>query len=136
MSTVQTEQSNMKPIHFVPSIVWFLLILVLISIPGEELPESEFLFSINFDKLVHAGLFGMQVILLCYALNKSNASIAQKKQLYILVTFLSCLWGLGTECIQLYFVHNRTFSWMDFIADSVGALIALPLCFRYLLRKA
>jgi hypothetical protein len=48
---------------FIPGIIWLAVVLTLVMIPGKELPESEFLFKINFDKFVHVGIFGLLAIL-------------------------------------------------------------------------
>ena len=64
---------------FIPGIIWLLFVLVLIWIPGKDLPHSEFLFEINFDKLVHAGIFGMLGILLCWPVY--NTTIARNKKI-------------------------------------------------------
>lgn len=106
----------------VPGTAWFLLTLTLICIPGEKLPDAEFLFEINFDKAVHAGLFGGQVVGWAWAFRK----LPTWPKLLPVWVLLSLVWGVASELIQLYFIHNRTFSWMDILADSVGAILAWP----------
>ena len=32
---------------FIPAIIWIIVVLVLVMMPGKQLPESEFLFEIN-----------------------------------------------------------------------------------------
>lgn len=46
---------------FLPAALWFLLIMVLLSLPGSSFPEVRFW---KPDKIAHIGLFGMQALLL------------------------------------------------------------------------
>ena len=39
---------------------------------------------------------------------------------FILVVFIGSCYGMGMEFYQLYFT-NRSFSWWDGLADSIGA---------------
>jgi hypothetical protein len=105
-----------------PGVFWFLLTLTLICIPGERLPDAQFLFQINFDKAVHAGLFGGQVTLWAWAF-RHQPDWASKLPRLVLI---SIVWGFASELIQLWFIHNRTFSWMDILADATGSLLAWP----------
>ena len=59
---------------FIPAICWFVIIMVLICLPGKDIPAPKFLLDINFDKIVHIGMFGMQAVLLFYPVSKSTFS--------------------------------------------------------------
>ncbi len=113
---------------FIPAILWFLLVLVLICLPGQEFSEidnwSAWLKKIYFDKWVHAGLFAVMMVLFALPFHSSSLALNKKKSFYLLIALLTCIWGLLTECIQLY-VPFRSFDWIDWAADSFGALIGL-----------
>lgn len=113
---------------FIPAILWFLLVLVLICLPGQEFPAmdgwSVWLEKIFFDKWVHAGIFGVMMLLFALPFKSADLQEAKKKSIYLLIALLICIWGLVTECIQLY-VPFRSFDLLDWAADSLGTVIAL-----------
>lgn len=113
---------------FIPAILWFLLVLVLICLPGQEFSEidnwSVWLKKIYFDKWVHAGLFAVMMVLFALPFRSTAHTLNKKKSIYLLIALLTSIWGLLTECIQLY-VPFRSFEWIDWAADSFGALIGL-----------
>jgi len=109
---------------FLPGIAWFLFVLILICLPGKSIPEAGWLDFIDFDKLVHAGLFGGIVILFCRPFRKDPMERNEKIRLFIRITLATCIWGITTELIQKYFVTGRQFDLLDWAADSLGAIIA------------
>lgn len=115
-----------------PGIAWFFIVLVLICMPGKDLPGNSFLEMINFDKMVHAGIFGLMVILFVRPIAMSNISATEKRKYYIQITIFTILWGLATEFIQKYLVTGRDFDLWDFVADAVGCSIACWFSIIYL----
>ena len=119
--------------NFLPGIAWFFIVLVLICMPGRDLPGNSFFEKIQFDKMVHAGMFGLMIILFIRPIAFSNIPVAQKKKYYLRITLLTILWGLATEFIQKYLVAGRTFDLWDFAADAAGCSIACWFSIKYLL---
>ena len=113
---------------FIPAILWFLLVLFLICLPGQEFPEidgwSAWMEKIHFDKWIHAGMFGTMMILFAFPFRSADLHEEKKKSIYLLIAVLTSIWGLATECIQLY-VPFRSFDLLDWAADSFGTIIAL-----------
>lgn len=113
---------------FIPAILWFLLVLFLICLPGQELPEldgwSAWLEKIHFDKWIHAGMFGTMMMLFAFPFRSADLHEEKKKSIYLLIAVLTSIWGLATECIQLY-IPFRSFDLLDWAADSFGTIIAL-----------
>ena len=120
-----------RSIIFLPGIAWFLLGLILICLPGEDVPKANFLDSINFDKIVHSTLFGGIVFLFCMPFKKAGYSKQDKLQLFIKITLATCMWGLTTEFIQRYFIVGRQFDLLDWAADSFGAVVAYFISVRF-----
>lgn len=110
--------------HFMPGIAWFLLVLILVCIPGEDLPQTPYFEIISFDKFVHAALFGGIVFFFCMAFRKAIISRQEKLVFFIKITLATCIWGITTELIQKYFIPGRQFDWFDWAADSLGAIVA------------
>jgi hypothetical protein len=118
---------------FALPIIWALFIAFLCGLPGRDIPHISFLELLSFDKIVHAGLFGGIVFWFCMPFKKSAFTKEDKVQWFLKITIATCLWGLTTELIQLYFIHNRQFDLLDWAADSLGAILAYFLCKRIFL---
>ncbi len=118
---------------FLPGIAWFFVVAVLTLMPGSDVPEIGWMDAIpNFDKLVHAGLFGGLTFFFCLAYFKSSLSHRQKINHFIRITLAAIVWGITVEFLQKYFIPGRDFDLLDWAADSVGALLALWFCIRML----
>jgi VanZ family protein len=110
---------------FIPGIAWFFFVLVLMCLPGKDIPNIEVVY---FDKLVHTGVFGLLAILFCWPFYNSTFNNKERLQYFIKIAFAVSLWGLTTEFIQKYFISGRAFDLRDWAADSIGALIAYLFC--------
>ena len=116
---------------FLPGIAWFLLVLILICLPGKDVPKDAFLDSINFDKIVHSGLFGGIVFFFCMPFKNAGYSKQYKLHLFIKITLATCVWGITTEFIQRYFIPGRQFDLLDWAADSFGAIVAFFVSLKF-----
>ena len=113
---------------FIPGIVWFLLVLVLIALPQQDIPQvDDWYHKIYIDKWIHAGMFGMLALLFMWPFWK-KASVSTN-QVFFIIAALTSIWGYLTECIQL-FVPGRSYDLLDWLADSLGVLIALLFTLR------
>lgn len=121
--------------NFIPGIAWFLLVLLLICIPGKDLPKSEFFEILSFDKMIHVALFGGIVFLFCMPFKKTDKSQKDRTVLYLKIAVATCIWGITTELIQKYFVIGRQFDWYDWLADSIGAIAAYLVSLFFFARK-
>jgi VanZ family protein len=111
---------------FIPGIAWFFLVLVLVCIPGYDLPKVDnWLIEINFDKFIHVGLFAVLAYLFMFALTKTALSPKEKWHYAIKIAIATAVWGLTTELIQKFFIPGRSFNLTDWAADGFGGLIAL-----------
>jgi len=111
---------------FIPGISWFFILLILLCLPAKDLPKTDWwLDKIYFDKWVHIGLFGLLAILFTAPV---FASDLQAKRKWIYVIIIGCagiLWGITTEFIQDAFIEKRSFDHLDWMADSLGTIIAI-----------
>jgi len=114
---------------FIPGIAWFFLVLVLICLPGSNIPQVEtWLNDIYFDKWVHTGLFAVLTFLFIYPVAKLPLTLPVKKNLAIKIAIAACVWGLTTEFIQKFFIPDRSFDLYDLAADSFGIITAYTWC--------
>jgi VanZ family protein len=131
-------QNPSKPLsvkRFIPGIAWFFLVLVLICLPGSDIPPVEnWLNYIYFDKLVHIGLFSILTFLFIYPVSKLDFTNSFKKNTAIKIALAAWIWALTTEFIQKYFIPDRSFDMYDWAADSFGILVAFIWCWKKYLK--
>ncbi len=120
---------------FIPGIAWFFIVLVLMCLPGKEIPKIDWLMGINFDKVVHIGVFGLLTGLFCWPFYKSNISKKERLQYFIRIAIATSIWGITTEFIQRFFIPGRSFDLLDWVADSIGALIAFWFCSKKFIKS-
>jgi hypothetical protein len=120
-------------------IIWSLIMAVLLCLPGAMLP-SESKFSIpQFDKFVHAGMFGGFVFLWNLylsgrALNRVHAvPTARLLRSFFFIYLLGNIYGIGSELLQGCCIPLRDFDLADIIADMSGAGLAYGLSHLFLL---
>jgi hypothetical protein len=109
MNEITPAGYNLTAKKFIPGITWFLVVMVLLFTPGNDLPEvGDWFARINFDKFIHMGVFG-------------------------LLTFLF-MFPIGL--VQKYFIPGRSFDLLDWAADSIGAAVAWLFCRKVYLKQA
>lgn len=109
---------------FIPAIAWFFVVLYIMCLPGKEIPQVGWLESINFDKLVHVGVFALLTFLFCWPFYKSSFTQKERLSYFLKITIASSVWGLVIELLQKYFIPGRNYDLIDWLADSLGSLIA------------
>lgn len=117
--------------RFGAPIFWAILILVLCSIPGKDIPSVGWLQVLSPDKWVHAAIFAVQYLLLIFAFsNKHVARLGQFSGHWISI-ILSLLYAALTEVYQHVFLPDRYGDVYDFIANAIGVLLGIWLYYRY-----
>lgn len=96
------------------------VIYYLSSLPDTALPNLSFP---GADKAVHAVMYGGLAATLWYGLRRSNEE-ARRAVLVGVPLVFALLYGLIDEYHQLH-VPGRAFDWLDWVADAVGAAVAL-----------
>ncbi|HVU84355.1 MAG TPA: VanZ family protein [Puia sp.] len=108
-----------------PAIIWTLIIFILLVLPGGILP-SESKFSIpNFDKFIHISLFGGFVLLWSYYYSAKPHK--KNRNILVAIFVIGCLYGIGMEYVQKYFIPRRDFDVEDILADVIGSAIGFIL---------
>ena len=121
---------------FIPGIAWFFVVLTLICIPGYDLPKVDnWMIQINYDKLIHVGIFAVLAFLFMQPLTKSSLSKKQQWQYFIKIALATVVWGYTTEVIQKFFIPGRSYDLTDWLADSIGGIIAMIFCKLYFLKS-
>ena len=124
---------NLK--KFLPGIAWFFLVLILICLPGDDLPKvGDWMSAIYFDKWVHVGMFSVLAFLFMIPFCKSDMTRINKWSFIIKIAISISIWGLTTEFIQKFFIPGRSFDLLDWAADSVGVTLAVVVCRKLYLK--
>ncbi len=112
-------------------ILWALLILVLCSIPGKDIPSVGWLQILSPDKWVHAAIFVVQYLLLMLAFSKEYIDKFWLFAAHWWAVTLSLFYAGLTEVYQHLFLADRFGDVYDFIANAVGVLIGVWFYDRY-----
>ena len=115
---------KIKP-SFIPAVSWFIISVILLTIPGSAFPKENWLDKIWFDKWVHIGMFAIMVTLWCWAMLKIFSISTRLRTVFIWIGLLSLSYGIGMEFVQKYFINNRSFDEGDIIADAVGCTLGV-----------
>jgi len=107
------------------NIIWALIIFILCSMPGKELPHSSMFQIPYFDKMVHFGLFFIMGIFLCSEMNFQT----KWKSMTIAIVALGIIgvYGGGIEILQHYYFDGRSGDPLDLFADMGGGVISIVL---------
>ncbi len=128
---MSSQTAKLRFFHFIPAIALFILIYILLTLPGNDIPKSKFFEIVYFDKWVHTGLFAALVFLFCYPF-KNN--ISYKNSFYLLIVLFAIVYGVAMEYVQKYFTKDRSFDVTDMMADTAGAILGY-FFFRYIAKK-
>jgi VanZ family protein len=111
---------------FWPGVMLWLLSVLAFCIPGNVLPNSNWLGKMYVDKWIHVGLFGGLVFLWCvpFLYRSKRKSLTN---LFLAITLAFFGYGVLMEFVQQLFVSKRSFDWGDIAADAVGCLIGFLL---------
>ena len=103
-------------------IIWIIVVFILSSIPGSDIPKISRFKIPHLDKIVHFIMyFTLQFLVLTeYYKNYKNKYLFTK--VLLLTLLLSISYGLIMELLQEYLFISRTASLYDFLANSAGAI--------------
>jgi len=110
--------------NHIPWILWGLLIIVLISIPGNDLPEvSESVDHFQPDKLVHVLLFLVFVFLLMKGFDHLSPDLNSNENLFFILLLAGIILSGGTEIFQHFCIDGRNATLKDFLFNTLGCVI-------------
>ena len=113
---------------FYPSLIWFLIILVVSVLPSSNFKEIEV-----SDKLLHFVFYAIFSFFLFLLSHKVTLGLDTLNKKWTFVITIGTIVGLGIEFIQYTLIPSRSGEWIDLLANSFG-LIAM-LSGIYLLKK-
>ncbi|MBI2721811.1 MAG: VanZ family protein [Bacteroidetes bacterium] len=101
-----------------------MVIFGLCATPGQYIPSLSWLELLSFDKLVHASIFFILVVLILIVCIKYTLSLRR----VIFYVALCIFYGGLLEWMQANLFSNRSGDALDFIANTFGCLAG---CFFY-----
>lgn len=120
---------------FLPGITWFIISVVLLTLPGKDLPHNE-LFNIPFfDKYVHLTMFFMLTALFCYPFFYFPGDNSIIKSWFIKIAVYVIIYGILMEYVQKFFVNERSFDLADMLFDALGSIAGLISVSSYYSKK-
>lgn len=113
-------ENKINPRYYhIALIAYCLLIFILSSLPGDDLPEINFKFS---DKYAHVIVYGILALLFFYSLKNQSKYVKLKKFAPEYSVLFTALYGFTDE-IHQYFVPKRSSELYDWFADVIGAFL-------------
>ena len=124
--------NNKKIIQFIPFSVWLIIILCLSSFPGNQLPKVAVW---QLDKLVHTLMYGILSFLLFIPFYEQYLNNLKRLKLKVLIVLFGISFGGIMEILQENIFINRSGNWIDFYANTVGAILGVllaPIIIKFL----
>lgn len=103
--------------------------------PGSAVPAGNWLAKLHVDKLVHAFLFGVFLVLLVHGFRRQQRWLDLRTHAMLAALCIAVSYGVFTELLQEITNLGRRGDMKDMLANTVGCLIAL-LIIRHRTRSA
>ncbi len=103
--------------------LWAILTTFLCGTNGNNIPQFSFTDLFGIDKLAHMLLFGTETFLIAIATQKLNDD--KNSFLIIFPAFLiGTVFGIIIEILQATLFTNRSFDYLDMLANTIGCALA------------
>jgi VanZ family protein len=120
MKMVQSARGRVMS-YLLPPMAWALLIFIESSVPSSDIPNSAIF---EYDKLIHLGIYFVLAFLVYRAFSIEGVSPRLRSLAALLTVALVALFGASDEYHQ-HFVPGRSMEFFDWVADSLGAVLAV-----------
>jgi len=112
--------------YFWPAYLWGIIVLFLVGMPGYDFPKVPSAWEkLQPDKIVHMGMFGMLFLLLAAGSYFKGGKQPISKKLVIIYLYITISMGGITELLQKWVFIARSCDIYDFLADTVGIILAM-----------
>ncbi len=109
--------------HYKYAIAWALIILLLCGMNGAHFPKFNIASFIRIDKIAHMVLFGFFTYLIAIASQKAFVNSTSFKLIFP-AFFIGTFYGILIEVMQATIFINRSYDYLDMLANTLGCLIA------------
>ncbi|HAP01710.1 MAG TPA: hypothetical protein DCQ93_07295, partial [Bacteroidetes bacterium] len=111
---------DINHMRWILPVVWAGGIMYLSLMPSSEIPKSPWFETLMIDKWVHAFLYFVLAFLLLYAIQIWEGQLLKNALIMIAVC---SFYGFLIEVLQNQLTDSRHFEILDWIADTIGAII-------------
>ena len=103
--------------------LWAIIATGLCGTNGNNIPQFSFSNLIGIDKLAHMLLFGTETFLIALA---SKKIYAYKSSFHIILPafIIGTVFGIIIEILQATLFTNRSFDYLDMLANTIGCALA------------
>lgn len=105
--------------RFLPAVLWAVVIFILCTIPGQNLPAEPWMEAVRLDKWVHFGIFAVLMVLVSFAIDGQYEE--PKQRLYYTALAVAVAFGVFIEGYQHWMLTDRFADFYDVLANSFGA---------------
>jgi len=105
---------------WIPSILCAILIAILSLYPGNKLPDAQFS---HEDLFVHVTMYSGFALTVYWAI-RQDIALYSNRQLFLFFLLLAS-YGASMELLQKWLPIKRSFSWLDIMANMLGASLIL-----------
>lgn len=113
---------NWFTIRYKNTLMWSMVIMILCGMPSSGIPRIKIP---GIDKMVHFALFFVFATLLVTEMNTLRSKYKVEPKHQLIGFAIAIAYGALTELLQLYVFTSRGADWFDFMADTIGAGIAV-----------
>jgi len=114
--------------HFIPALLWALVIFVIVSVPASSIPSTGRLNIPHIDKIVHFFIFFVLGALTIRGFQKRKYSGSKGVAISLAICIL---YGMGTEYLQYCCLDDRHGNLADVAANSFGTVFGVLLMMIY-----
>lgn len=108
-----------------PGLLWGLFILVLMGLPGKDVPDMSLWNLLTPDKIFHSAIFGIFVLLLIIGFTKQQSYIYLYYHAKPVAVIFGIFYGGFTELLQIFVFTERKADLLDFISNTIGCFLGL-----------
>ena len=103
--------------------LWAILTTFLCGTNGNNIPQFSFKDLFGIDKLAHMLLFGTETFLIAIATQKLD-DYKSSFQIILPAFLIGTVFGIIIEILQATLFTNRSFDYLDMLANTIGCALA------------
>jgi len=111
--------------YFWKSIIWAIIIFILCSIPGSDLPKFTFGDFLQIDKIAHIFMYFTFTIFLIDSFTKQNKYKKLKLNYKFFSILISIIYGGLIELFQFLWFNERSADLLDLLSNIFGIILGI-----------
>lgn len=116
---------------FWPATAFFVFSNIAFFLPGSALPNQDWFWKIELDKIVHVILFACMIVLWSIPVFYKPTLALRLPKVLILIPIIFFGYSIIVEFVQHFFIPGRSFDVVDILADAFGCIIGFLFVKQY-----